>query len=298
MSRRRLGAKLAPYALVLPGWLWLVIFFVVPTVAMLSVSTMTGNDLDGFKQTWHFSTYAHAWDDFHVQILRSLRYGLIATVICLLIAYPVAYWIAFRGGRYKSSLLFLLLLPFFVSFVIRTQSWEFMLQDNGMVLRVLRDLHLVGFFQDLHLINSHGQILQTDVSVIGGLVYNFLPFTVLPIYVALERIEPALLEAAADLYASKAAAIRKIVLPLSLPGVFAAVLLTFVPVDSDYVNATILGGTRNTMIGNIIQTEYFTNLDYPTAASLSFILMGILLIGIFLYARVLGTQDALEMAAA
>ena len=297
MSRRRLGARLAPYALVLPGWLWLVIFFVVPTVSMLSVSTMTGNDLDGFKQTFHFSTYAHAWDDFHTQIVRSLMYGLVATAICLLIAYPVAYWIAFRGGRYKSSLLFLLLLPFFVSFVIRTQSWEFMLEDNGMVLRVLRDLHLVGLFNSIGLMD-HGQILQTQVAVIGGLVYNFLPFTVLPIYVALERIEPALLEAAADLYASKAAAIRKVVVPLSLPGVFAAVLLTFVPASSDYVNATILGGTHTTMIGNIIQTEYFTNLDYPTAASLSFILMGVLLIGVFAYARVLGTEDALEMAAA
>jgi spermidine/putrescine transport system permease protein len=297
MNRRRLGSRIAPYALILPGWLWLVIFFVVPTISMLSVSTMTGNDLDGFKQTFHFSTYSHAWDNFHTQIVRSLMYGLIATAICLLIAYPVAYWIAFRGGRYKSSLLFLLLLPFFVSFVIRTQSWEFMLEDNGMVLRVLRDLHLVGVLNHVGLMD-HGQILQTQVAVVGGLVYNFLPFTVLPIYVALERIEPALLEAAADLYSTKAAAIRKVVLPLSLPGVFAGVLLTFVPASSDYVNATILGGTDTTMIGNIIQTQYFTNLDYPTAASLSFILMAVLLIGIFAYARVLGTADALEMAAA
>jgi spermidine/putrescine transport system permease protein len=297
MSTRRLGRRLTPYALILPGWLWLVIFFVVPTVAMLSVSTMTGNDLNGFKQTWHFSTYSHAWSSFHTQIVRSLGYGLIATALCLAIGYPVAYWIAFRGGRYKNALLFLLLLPFFVSFVIRTQSWEFMLEDNGMVLGLLRDLHLVGVFQHLGLVH-HGQILQTSTAVVGGLVYNFLPFTVLPIYVALERIEPALLEAAGDLYANKAAAFGKVTLPLSLPGVFAAVLLTFVPVASDYVNATILGGTHTTMVGNIIQTQYLTNLDYPTASALSFILMGVLLIGIFLYARVLGTEDVLEMAAA
>ncbi len=289
MSGRRLRNRLTPYALVLPGWLWLVIFFVVPTLSMLSVSTMTGNDLDGFKQTFHFSTYGDAWSSYHVQILRSLRYGLTATVICLLIAYPVAYWIAFRGGRYKSSLLFLLLLPFFVSFVIRTQSWQFMLSDHGMVLGLMRTLHLAG---------SNAQILQTSTAVIGGLVYNFLPFTVLPIYVALERVDPALLEAGADLYANKATAFRKVVLPLSLPGVFAAVLLTFVPVASDYVNAQILGGAKTTMIGTVIQTEYFTNLNYPTAASLSFILMGVLLIGIFLYARLLGTDDVLEMAAA
>ncbi|HET6878100.1 MAG TPA: ABC transporter permease [Jatrophihabitans sp.] len=289
MSARSLRGKLAPYTLILPGWLWLVIFFVVPVITMLSVSTMTGNDLNGFSQTFHFSTYVDAWNSFHVQIIRSLAYGLIATAICILIGYPVAYWIAFRGGSYKSTLLFLLLLPFFVSFVIRTQSWEFMLDDHGMVLGLLRTLHLV---------SSNASILQTPVAVVGGLVYNFLPFMVLPIYVALERIDPVLLEASADLYAHKATAFRKIVLPLSSPGVFAGVLLTFVPVASDYVNATILGGTNTTMIGNVIQTLYFTNLDYPTAAALSFILMGVLLIGVFAYARALGTDDVLEMAAA
>jgi len=194
MSARRIRSRLTPYALVLPGWLWLVIFFVVPTVSMLSVSTMTGNDLDGFKQTFHVSTYKDAWTQYHTQIIRSLEYGLAATIICILIAYPVAYWITFRGGKYKSTLLFLLLLPFFVSFVIRTQSWQFMLDDHGMVLGLLRDLHLAG---------DNTQILQTSTAVVGGLVYNFLPFMVLPIYVALERVDPALLEASGDLYANK-----------------------------------------------------------------------------------------------
>jgi spermidine/putrescine transport system permease protein len=285
---RRVRARLAPYLLVLPGWLWLVIFFVVPTVVMLSVSTMTGNLADGFRQTFHWSTYADAWRLYHVQLVRSLIYGLIATVLCLLIAYPVAYWIAFRGGRHKSSLLFLLLLPFFVSFVIRTQSWNFILSDNGIVLSPLKSWGWVA--DDFH-------ILQTPVAVVGGLTYNFLPFMVLPIYVALERVDSALLEASADLYASKAAAFTKVVLPLSLPGVFAGVLLTFVPAASDYVNATILGGTKTTMIGNNIYTEYFTNLDYPVAAALSFTLMAILLVGVFAYARALGTRDVLEMAA-
>jgi spermidine/putrescine transport system permease protein len=296
MSARAIRRRLTPYVLVLPGWLWLVIFFVIPALAMLSVSTMTGDDLNGFKQTFHFGTYVDAWNQFHTQIIRSLLYGLIATVICLIIAYPVAYWIAFRGGRYKSSLLFLLLLPFFVSFVIRTQSWEFMLDDHGMVLGVLRTLHLDGL---VHFVTgSNEQILQTSTAVVGGLIYNFLPFTVLPIYVALERVDPALLEASADLYANKAAAFSKVVLPLSLPGVFAAVLLTFVPVSSDYVNAQILGGAHTTMVGSVIQTQYFTNLNYPMAAALSFILMAILLVGIFGYARALGTQDAMDMAAA
>lgn len=288
MRLRRLGARLAPYWLILPGWLWLVIFFVVPTLVMLSVSTMTGDLVSGFKQTWHWRTYSDGWNQFHVQFVRSIVYGLIATVLCLVIAYSVAYWIAFRGGAHKSTLLFLLLLPFFVSFVIRTQSWNFILSDNGIVLSRLKSWHLVS--QDYH-------ILATPAAVIGGLVYNFLPFMVLPIYVALERVEPALLEASADLYASRTAAFRKVVLPLSMPGVFAGVLLTFVPVASDYVNAAILGGTRTTMIGNVIQTQYFTNLDYPTAAALSFMLMAALLVGIFIYARVLGTRDVLEMAA-
>ncbi len=286
---RRLQARLAPYWLVLPAWLWLVIFFVVPTLVMLSVSTMTGNLLDGFKQTFHWGTYSDAWNLYHVQFVRSIVYGLIATALCLVIAYPVAYWIAFRGGRHKSSLLFLLLLPFFVSFVIRTQSWNFILSDNGILLSPLKHWGVVS--QDF-------AILQKPVAVIGGLVYNFLPFTVLPIYVALERVDPKLLEASADLYANKAAAFTKVVFPLSIPGVFAAVLLTFVPVASDYVNATILGGTNTTMIGNIIQTQYFTNSDYPTAAALSFMLMGALLIGVFAYAKALGTDDVLEMAAA
>jgi spermidine/putrescine transport system permease protein len=285
----RLRGKLAPYWLVLPGWLWLAIFFVVPTVVMLSVSTMSGDIEQGFKQTFAWHTYSDAWSQYHTQFVRSLVYGLIATVLCIAIGYPVAYWIAFRGGAHKSSLLFLLLLPFFVSFVIRTQSWNFILSDNGMVLSRLKSWGWVS--DDFH-------ILQTPVAVLGGLVYNFLPFMVLPIYVALERIEPALLEAAADLYASKLEALRKVVLPLSLPGVFAGVLLTFVPVASDYVNASILGGPNTTMIGNVIQTQYFTNLNYPTAAALSFILMAILLVGVAIYAWALGTDDVLDAAVA
>jgi spermidine/putrescine transport system permease protein len=288
MSRSRLGARLAPYLLVLPGWLWLTLFFVIPAFVMLSVSTQTGDIVSGFQQTFHWQNYADAWNLYHVQFVRSLVYGLVATALCLLIGYPVAYWIAFRGGVHKSSLLFLLLLPFFVSFVIRTQSWNFMLSDNGIVLTPLKSWGVVS--QDFHL-------LATSTAVIGGLSYNFLPFMVLPIYVALERLDPALLEASADLYGSRRATLSKIVVPLSMPGVFAGVLLTFVPAAADYVNAAILGGSQTTMIGNVIQTEYFTNLNYPVASALSFMLMAALLVGVFAYARVLGTDDALEMAA-
>jgi spermidine/putrescine transport system permease protein len=282
------GARLAPYLLTLPGWLWLILFFVVPAFVMLSVSTQTGDISSGFQQTFHWRTYVDGWQQFHTQFVRSIIYGLVTTILCLLIGYPVAYWIAFRGGVHKSSLLFLLLLPFFVSFVIRTQSWNFILSDDGIVLSPLKSWGVVP--QDFH-------ILATAPAVIGGLTYNFLPFMVLPIYVGLERLDPALLEAAADLYGSKTATFRKVVLPLSMPGVFAGVLLTFVPAASDYVNAAILGGAGTTMIGNIIQTEYFTNLDYPKASALSFILMAALLLGVFTYARVLGTDDVLDVAA-
>jgi spermidine/putrescine transport system permease protein len=295
MIPRRIRAKLVPYLLVLPGWLWLAIFFVVPALTMLSVSTMTGTLDQGFRQKWRFSNFSDVWDQYHVVFIRSLEYGLIATILCLVIAYPVAYWIAFRGGQYKSSLLFLLLLPFFVSFVIRTQAWSVILEDNGLLIGAL---HHVGIGSHWHLIPAHVQILQTSYAVIGGLVYNFLPFTVLPIYVALERVDPALLEASSDLYANKATAFTKVVFPLSVPGVFAAILLTFVPVASDFVNASILGGPKNTMVGSGIYTEYITNRSYPSASALSFILMAVLLVGVFLYARLLGTEDALEMAGA
>src|SRR3954453_21742086 len=206
MRRSRLGARLAPYFLVLPGWLWLALFFVIPTFVMLSMSTQTGDIVSGFTQTFHWQTYTEAWDQYHVQFVRSIVYGLIATGLCLLIGSPVAYWSAFRGGAHKSSLLFLVLLPFFVSFVIRTQSWNFILSDNGMFLSPLKRWGWVG--ADFH-------VLQTPAAVLLGLTYTFLPFMVLPIYVALERIDLSLLEAASDLYASRARAFLKVVFPLS-----------------------------------------------------------------------------------
>src|SRR5690606_20243667 len=217
--------------------------------------------------------------------LRSAWYGLAGTVLAIVIAYPVAYWIAFRGGARKPTYLLLVLLPYVVPFVLRAVSWKFLLADDGIVLSPLKSAGLVP--DDFH-------VLQTTPAVICGLVYTYLPFMILPIYVALERVNPQVMEAARDLYASWWEAFVKVVLPLSLPGVFAGVLMTFVPMTSDYVNATILGGPENTMIGNIIQTEYLVNNDYPVGAALSFTLMSIMLIGIFVYARALGTENVLE----
>jgi spermidine/putrescine transport system permease protein len=283
--KTRLGKKLAPYLLLFPGGAWLLLFFLIPIVFLASVSLQTGNIFDGFRFTWHFGNYVDAVQRYHVQFLRSLRYATIATVITLVISYPLAYWIAFRGGRHKTTFLLLLLLPFLVSFVIRTLAWRFILSDDGIVLGTLKHWHLLP---------SNFHVLATSTAVIAGIAYNFLPFMALPLYVALERIDRGVVEAARDLYASRVQVFLRVILPLSIPGVFAGVLLTFVPAVGDYVNAAILGGTKTTMIGNIIQLEYLTNFHYPVAAALSFILMVGLLIGIFAYARVLGARGLEE----
>ncbi|WP_017573068.1 ABC transporter permease [Nocardiopsis halotolerans] len=280
--------KTTPYALVLPAWVWLALFFVVPIGGMLSLSLTTGNVVTGFQQTFEVGNYATAVSSYWEQILRSLFYGGCATLVCIAVGYPVAYWIAFRGGENKSTYLLLILLPFFVSFVLRTISWRFFLSDNGMLLGTLKDIGLLP--EGLTVLNS-------APAVILGLAYNFVPFMILPIYAVLERMDPHMVEAAHDLYSDRIRAFTKVILPVSLPGVFAGVLMTFIPTSADYVNASVLGGAYNTMVGNVIRTEYLVNNDYPIAASITFVLMGLLLIGIFSYARALGTEKVMEVHA-
>ena len=284
----RVRRTLAPYLLVLPGGLWLLLFFAVPMATMLSLSLQEGDIVNGYVFTGHWQTYVEAISDYQTQLIRSLVYGAIATVIMMVVAFPAAYWIAFHGGRRKSTYLFLLLLPFFVSFVLRTISWRLILTDDGFLLHPLKEAGILS--EGFH-------ILGTPAAVIAGLVYNFLPFMVLPIYVALERIDPRVVEAARDLYASPATSFRKVIFPLALPGVFAGVLMTFVPVSSDYVNSEVLGSSSTTMIGQVIQSQYLANSNYPTASALSFTMMAVLLIGVFAYARALGTEDVMKVAA-
>jgi spermidine/putrescine transport system permease protein len=278
---------LAPLLLILPGGAWLVVFFVVPVVVTAFISLESGDIFSGFTFTWDFSNYSQAISEFGPIFIRSIEYGLIATAAALVISYPMAYWIAFHGGRYKTVFLFLLLLPFFVSFVIRTISWQFILADQGIVLGPLKQWHLLP--QDFH-------VLATSFAVIAGLTYNFLPFTALPIFVSLEKIDRSVISAAQDLYANNLQTFLRVIVPLSMPGIFAGFLLTFVPATSDFVNASILGGTSSTMIGNVIQTQFLTNNSYPLASALSFILMAILLVGVFIYARALGTSDVTGVA--
>lgn len=275
-----------PYLLSAPAVFWLLFFFIIPSAYMLAISLSKGT-IGTYRFAWQWSNYSSMLTTYGHIYVRSIVYALIVTVIALLIAYPLAYWISFYGGKRKNVFLLLLLLPFFVSFVLRTAQFQFLLADQGPILGLLKRLHLVspGF-----------HILATPLAVIAGITYNFLPFTALPLYVALERIDPRLLEAGKDLYANRLTTFWRVVWPLSIPGAFAAFLLTFVPAVGDYVNSTLLGGTNTTMIGQIIQTKFLTNFEYPNGAALSFILMLILLIGASLYARALGTDAVMEAA--
>lgn len=289
-TTRALRKRSVPYALLAPGGAWLLVFFVLPLGFMVAMSLKSGGILSGgFTFSWEWSNYTQAVSENTVYYFRSIEYAAITTVAALLLAYPLAYWIAFHGGRFKSSLLFLILLPFFVSFVIRTVQWKFLLADQGIILGPLKNLGILP--QDFH-------VLATPFAVIAGMTYNFLPFTTLPLYVALERIDKSLVEAAKDLYASKADAFRKVVLPLSMPGVFAASLLTFVPATGDYVEAEILGSPSTTMIGNIIQRHFLVNLNYPEAAALAIVLMVGMVILISIYAKILGTEEVASAAVA
>ena len=268
-------SPIAPYLLVAPGVLWLLAFYVIPTV------TLARTSFGPADAAW-YDGYQRAFTDYGVHLGRSFGYALASTVVCVLLGYPLAYAIAFRAGRYKNFLLGLVILPFFTTFLVRTFAWKTILNDGGIVVQLLGTIGLLP---------EEGRLLNTVWAVIGGLTYNFLPFMILPIYVSLEKIDLSLTDAAKDLYNNGWQAFRKVVLPLSLPGVFAGGLLTFIPAAGDFVNARFLGGPNNTMIGSVVQDRFLVQLDYPTAAALSFILMIVITIATLVYARVLGTDD-------
>ena len=319
----------APYALLLPGLLWLALFYIYPAIQMFLVSLWTGNIQDGFEQTWNWGVYPEAVTEYWPWIARSIVYGGLATILAFALGFPLAYAIAFRGGQYKNLLLFLVIAPFFTSFLLRTISWKIILSDDGILLGPLKDIGLLP---------ADFQLLATPAAVIFGITYNFLPFMTLPLYVALEKIDRRLLEAAEDLYAGPwrprgtivgaivgggigvicgvvmewgalaigipglilgaivgtwliSEAFVRVTLPLSLSGIFAGSLLTFIPAVGDYVNAELLGNPQSLMIGNVIQARYLRVTDYPTASALSFILMAAILVGVLLYTRLLGTEE-------
>jgi spermidine/putrescine transport system permease protein len=272
---------LTPYLLLAPGLAWLAVFFVAPLGFLGYQSLQSGSFDFGFEFTWQFSNYWDAIKTYDQHLIRSLVYAGIATVLALVISYPLAYWIAFRGGRWKNLLLLAIIAPFFVTYLIRTLAWQNILADQGFVVQTLRDLHILG---------EDGRLLATSTAVVAGITYNFLPFMAVPLYVSLEQIDHRLIEAAQDLYASKAKAFLRVTLPLSLPGVFAGTLLTFIPAAGDFINAQLLGTPRQHMIGNVIQSKFLELIDYPAAAALSFVLMAAILVCVFAYTRALGTE--------
>jgi spermidine/putrescine transport system permease protein len=279
--RARLG-RATPYLLLAPGLLYLFVFYVVPSIQMFTYSISTGSVETGFTMTLSLDAYTTGLERFGKQFLNSIIYGGAATIATLVIGFPVAYAIAFRGGRYKNLVLFLVIAPFFTSFLIRTISWKILLGDEG---------PLLGPLKELHLLPTGLSLTGTGFAQAAGITYNFLPFMILPLYVALEKIDPRLLEAAQDLYANRTQVFRRVTLPLALPGVFAGSLLTFIPAMGDYVNAELLGNPSTRMIGNVIQNRLLIQNDYPVGAALSFILMAGILIAVVVYARVLGTEQ-------
>jgi len=278
MSLRR---RTAPYLLLAPGLAWLALFFVVPMYYLLNTSLQTGSLDVGYTFNWAWHNYKDALTLYQDQFLRSIEYAGIATLLALVIAYPLAYWIALRSGRYRNLFLMMVVAPFFVTYLIRTLAWETILSDNGFVVNTL---------QSLGILSSDGRLLATSTAVIAGITYNFLPFMVLPLYVSLEQMDARLIEAAQDLYASKFKAFLRVTLPLSLPGVFAGTLLTFIPAAGDFINAQLLGSPKQYMIGNVIQSKFLAITDYPAAAALSFTLMAAILVLVVIYARLLGTE--------
>ena len=279
-----------PYALLLPGLLWLLVFFVVPMITLGSQSLQEGNVDDGFVFTGNVAIYADAFSRYWPHMVRSLLYAGIATVLTLLLGYPLAYFIAQKAGRWKNIVLVLVIAPFFTSFLIRTLAWKTILADQSVVTEWAQRLGATSVLQALGLVPTD-TLLYSPFAVVMGLTYNFLPFMILPLYASLERLDPRLLEASGDLYASAWQTFRKVTWPLSLPGVVAGTLLTFIPASGDFINARLLGNAQTTMIGSVIDSQFLRVLDYPLAAALSFVLLVIIVTLVALYVRKAGTEE-------
>jgi spermidine/putrescine transport system permease protein len=278
--------RLLPYLLLLPGAAWLLVFFGVPLLQLAAASLYdpSGSLSTGYAMTWAFGNYPDVVQAYWPQLLRSFGYAGLALVVALLLGYPLAYAIAQKAGRWKNLLLVCVVAPMFTSFLVRTLAWKTILSDNGA---------LVGLLRDVHLLAPDGRLLATPFAVVLGLTYNFLPFLVLPLYASLERLDGRLLEAATDLYASPVQAFRRVTLPLSMPGLVAGTLLFFIPASGDYINAELLGTPNEYMVGNVIDSAFLVRLDYPQGAALSFLLMAAILAVVFGYLRRAGTEEVL-----
>jgi spermidine/putrescine transport system permease protein len=284
--------KIAPYGLLKPGMLWLALFYLAPlfTLLRLSLSTLPSRFAVEAEFDWNFGNYTDAFTDFGPQFQRAFLYAGIATVLTIAIGYPLAYVIAFRGGKYRTLLLGLVVIPFFTSYLIRTIAWRSLLSDQGAIVGAIQTLRLDWLLETLGIMDD-GRLINTPAAVIFGLTYNFLPFMILPIYVSLEKINISLLDAAKDLYSTSTSAFRKIVVPLSVPGIFAGTLLTFIPAAGDFVNSLYLGSPNTTMIGNSIQDQFLVQNNVPLASAMSFVLMLIITVFVVIYSKFFGTED-------
>jgi spermidine/putrescine transport system permease protein len=285
LQRRR---GLLPFLLLAPGLAWLLLFFAVPLYYMARQSLEEGTIFTGFEFAWNFQTYTDALSNYDEQLVRSFFYAGLSTLIAFAVGFPLAYAIAFRGGRWKNALLLLVIVPFFVTYLIRTLSWQTILEDDGLIVSML---------QTIGILADDGRLLATTAAVIAGITYNFLPFMILPVYASLERIDHRMLEAGYDLYGTRRAVFTRVTLPLAAPGVVAGTLLTFIPAVGDFINAELLGTPRQAMIGNVIQSRFLELTDYPTAAALSFILMALVLVVVLVWARIVGTESLMGVEA-
>jgi spermidine/putrescine transport system permease protein len=274
------------YLLLLPGVAWLVIFFLIPFYSLVAASLFdpSGSDVKGYEMTYHWENYTQALQDYWRPLVRALVYGGIATLLCLLLGYVLAYAIAFKAGRWKNLMLVLVIAPFFTSFLVRTLSWKLLLGDDSLIVNTLKTLHVLG---------PDGHILATPVAVIAGLTYNFLPFMVLPLFASIDKIDYRLIEASNDLYANPITGFFRVTWPLSLPGVVSGTLLTFIPAVGDYINAELLGSTNTRVIGSVIQSLFTDANDYPAAGALSVMLMLMIIAMVLFYVRRAGTEELL-----
>ena len=278
--------------LLLPGILYLILFFLAPLVSLLLTSFQAPaefGDVGQFSYAFRWENYADVMRDYWPHIVRSFAFALAATVLALLFSYPLAYFIGVKARRWpllQSLMLVLVIAPFFISFLLRTLAWKQLLSDESFVISSLKALSLLA--PDAH-------FTGTPAAVIFGLTYNFIPFMTLPLYSTLERLDLRYLEAGNDLYANPVQVFRKVTVPLSMPGIVAGTLLTFIPAAGDYINASrdFLGGPDSQMIGNVIEANFLVLLNYPAAAALSIILMAVILVIVSVYVKRSGTEDLL-----
>ena len=283
---------LRPWLLLGPGLLWLLLLFALPLAALVPMSLSEPRDRFSLAMafTGRIANYTEVLSQYGPILLRSLTYAAVATLLALLVAYPLAWVISFRGGRWKGLLMGLVVVPFFTSYLVRAIAWTTLLGDQGPVLRLLRGLHLSSLLEGLGVLED-GRLLNTAAAVIGGLAYNTLPFMVLPIVVSMEKIEPRLLEAARDLHATPLATFRRVVWPLTLPGVMAGVVLSLIPAAGDVVNAQFLGGPNNRMIGNVVQNLMLVQRQLPKGAALALLLMTLMTAAVLAYVRRHGSEE-------